>query len=139
MRLILSTDERVVIAEYTARPEHIGLLNTLHGGITSTLLDEAMAWACAVSGGIFAYCAELTVRFRSPIRPDDTVRVVGRLEENRKGRLMLTSAEIRLPDQSVAATATGKYIPVDRDNLELMRADFVGDPETVSTVRTDGA
>ena len=136
LRLILQTDDQVVTAEYTARPEHIGLLNTVHGGMTATLMDEVMAWACAVSGGTFAYCAELNVRFRAPIRPGETVRVIGRLDQNRKSKIFLTSAEIRNQEDVIAATATGKYLPVNPEELAVMSDDFVGNPDDIYAPRT---
>ena len=127
LNLAFETDGREVTATFVPRPEHVGFADTIHGGLVSTVLDEAMVWACGVRAGRFAYCAELTVRFRHPVRPQTRLQVVGELEEDRRGRLLLARAELRDPAGVVLASATGKYIPVPPDALGNMLADFEGD------------
>jgi acyl-coenzyme A thioesterase PaaI-like protein len=116
-----------VTGRFVPRPEHVGFAATIHGGLVAAVLDEAMVWACGVNAGRFAYCAELTVRFRHPVRPATALEVVGELEENRRGRLLLARAELRGPTGQVLASATGKYIPVPSEAIEPMLADFEGD------------
>src|SRR4051812_40973160 len=62
-KLRLETDGRVVQTRLIPRSEHTGFKGTVHGGLVSTVLDEIMAWACAVQTKRFAFCAELNVRF----------------------------------------------------------------------------
>ena len=127
LNLTFETDGRQVTSSFLPRAEHVGFADTIHGGLVSTVLDEAMVWACGVTAGRFAYCAELTVRFRHPVRPRTRLQVVGELEEDRRGRLLLARAELRDPAGRVLASATGKYIPVPPDELGDMLADFEGD------------
>jgi acyl-coenzyme A thioesterase PaaI-like protein len=127
LNLAFVTDGRQVTASFIPRVEHIGFADTIHGGLVSTVLDEAMVRACGVSAGQFAYCAELIVRFRHPVRPENRLQVVGELVEDRRGRLLLARGEIRDPAGRVLASATGKYIPVPPDELGDMLADFEGD------------
>jgi len=127
LNLAFETDGRQVTATFVPRREHVGFADTIHGGLVSTVLDEAMVWACGVRAGRFAYCAELTVRFRHPVRPGTRLEVVGELEENRRGRLLLARGELREPSGRVLASATGKYIPVPTEELGGMLADFEGD------------
>ena len=126
LNLRFRTDESRVCAQYTARPEHIGFHDTIHGGITSTLLDELMAWACAIGAGRFAYCVELNVRFKAPIRPGAEVMIEAELAENKKGRIYVTEGTVRSGD-TVCATATGRYLPIPEEELRSMKNDFVGD------------
>lgn len=127
LNLAFESDGRRVTATFVPRPEHVGFADTIHGGLVSTVLDEAMVWACGVRAGRFAYCAELTVRFRHPVRPGTRLEVVGELEENRRGRLLLARGELREASGRVLASATGKYIPVPTEELTGMLADFEGD------------
>src|SRR5918995_610675 len=55
-----------VAALFTPEPEHQGFENAVHGGIISTILDEAKAWATAHSGA-WAVTGEMRVRFRHPL------------------------------------------------------------------------
>ncbi|MEI2727020.1 MAG: PaaI family thioesterase [Verrucomicrobiota bacterium] len=71
LRLRFETDGRVVQTRFVPRAEHIGFKGVVHGGILATVLDEIMVWACAVPTRKFAYCAELTVRYRHPLAPGE--------------------------------------------------------------------
>jgi uncharacterized protein (TIGR00369 family) len=127
MKLQFETDGKVVHTHFTPRPEHVGFKQTVHGGITATLLDEIMVWACAVQTKRFAYCAELTVRFTSPLRPGEEVIVTGELKENRRDKIFEATAEVRNKAGQILAGATGKYIPVRNADLSVMQTDLIGD------------
>jgi acyl-coenzyme A thioesterase PaaI-like protein len=123
------TDGQAVYSTFRPRKEHVGFSQTVHGGITSTMLDEIMVWACAVETKKFAYCAELNVRFLLPIRPDTDVRAKGWLISNRRNKIFEAGGELSLPDGTVVATSTGKYLPIGETLTAAMIADFVGDAE----------
>lgn len=128
LKLRFETDGRIVQSRFVLRSENVGFRQTIHGGISATILDEIMVWACAVQTKRFSYCAELNVRYLSPARPGDEVVALGELVENRRNRLFEAKAELRLKDGTVLASATGKYLPIkDADVAELAR-DFVGEP-----------
>ncbi len=65
---------------------------TIHGGIISTVLDEAMSKAI-IARGWEAMTADLRVRFRGRIRPGDQLTVYGWVTEKQKRRI---KAEARL-------------------------------------------
>lgn len=97
-------------------PEHLqGWHEILHGGITSTLLDELMTWACT-SVGIQTVTAEMSVRFRQPVKTGQPLRGTGRVLE-RRGRLVL--AESRLFDRAgtLVAEATGKMMALEAEEI----------------------
>src|SRR5262245_50445488 len=60
----LQSDGRVVEARLKFRREHVGFRQVVHGGLIATVLDEIMAWACGVGANTFAFCAEMSVRYR---------------------------------------------------------------------------
>jgi acyl-coenzyme A thioesterase PaaI-like protein len=130
LKLDLETDGVVVRARFVPRPEHVGFRGTVHGGLISTVLDEAMVWAIGVHTKRFAYCAELRVRFLLPVRPDAEFVAVGELVANRRGKLFETRAELRDLRDEVHASATGKYLPITGDVLGDMRSDFAEDAES---------
>jgi acyl-coenzyme A thioesterase PaaI-like protein len=53
-------------ALYTARPEHEGWPGLLHGGVTFSLMDEALGWAVHFQG-LYGVTARIDTRFRRPI------------------------------------------------------------------------
>jgi acyl-coenzyme A thioesterase PaaI-like protein len=105
---------------------HAGFQSTVHGGLTATVLDEIMVWACAVATRRFAVCAEMTVRYLRPLRPDQTYVVEGRLTADRRGRVFMAAAEAREEGGIVVAAATGKYMPLGVEAARAMLADVVG-------------
>jgi len=121
------TDGQKVRARFTFGAGHVGFKQTVHGGLTATLLDEIMTWACAVPTQRFAYCAELNVRYLQPVRPHQPVVATAELVANRRGRLFETKAELRDESGALLATATGKYLPLKTTEAAGMTTDFVGD------------
>ena len=76
LKLDFETDGRIVRTRFVPRPEHIGFKATVHGGLISTVLDEAMVWVIGVRTKRFSYCAELNVRFVQPARPNEELLVI---------------------------------------------------------------
>jgi len=131
LKIRFETDGAVVRARFVPAPEHIGFKGTVHGGIIATLLDEIMVWACAVNTQRFAYCAELNVRFLSPLRPGEEVLASAELVSNKRNKLFEARGELRTPAGMVLATGTGKYLPIKEAELSGMMTDFVGNPEKI--------
>jgi len=129
LKLRFQSDGRGVQGRWIPRVEHVGFKQTIHGGVISTLLDEVMAWACAVQAKRFSYCAELTVRFLRTVRPGEEILALGELVANRKGKLFEAKAELRDQSGAVLASATGKYLPVKHADLTEMATDLIGDPK----------
>lgn len=92
--------------------EHLqGWANILHGGILSTLLDEAITY---VGIGTFdqpAVTAQLEVRFRNPA-PTAVKLFVSAERTKVSKRLVEAKAEVTLGDGTLIATGTGKVVPV---------------------------
>ena len=128
LKLRFEVEGNVVQTRFTPRPEHIGFKQVVHGGIAATLLDEIMVWACAVQTKQFAYCAELTVRFLSPLRPGQEVFASGELTANRRNKILEAKGEIKDRNGKILVTSTGKYLPIKAVELADMATDFVGDP-----------
>jgi uncharacterized protein (TIGR00369 family) len=131
LKLRFETDGRLVQTHFVPRAEHVGFRQTVHGGLTATLLDEIMVWACAVQTKRFAFCAELKVRFLQPVRPGERLVAAGELVSNRRGKLFEARAELRDQAGLVKATATGKYLPIDPREVADMATDFIEDPNWV--------
>jgi acyl-coenzyme A thioesterase PaaI-like protein len=127
LKLRFETDGRIVRTRFLPRADHVGFRQTVHGGIIATVLDEIMVWACAIQTRRFAYCAELNVRFASPLRPDEEVVATAELVANRRNKLFEAGGELRSRSGLVLASATGKYLPIKEADLSEILADFAGD------------
>ena len=97
-----------VTSEFVPQKAHQGFKDIVHGGIITTILDEAMVKA-VLSLGIEALTAEITVRFKMPLLVGEKAFIEA--EINKIGnRLVETSARIRKADASVVAEAGAKLL-----------------------------
>jgi acyl-coenzyme A thioesterase PaaI-like protein len=69
-----------------------GFRNIIHGGVVSTVLDEAMCKAIAAAGYRGVTC-DLRVRLRLHVQPGEELRIEGWEVEKRRRRIV---AEARL-------------------------------------------
>ncbi|MHB8183771.1 MAG: PaaI family thioesterase [Candidatus Desulforudaceae bacterium] len=100
---------------FTPRDEHQGWPGWAHGGLVSTVLDEAMAqWVWRRE--ITAMTAELNVRFRNGLPLGRTLLVEAR-QVSARGRLLELEAEGKLDDGTVIAQARAKFMVVSREIL----------------------
>jgi len=129
LKMRFHTDGRVVTAQFRPCADHVGFQGVVHGGLTATVLDEIMVWACVVATRKFAFCAELKVRYLRPLAPGAEVVVTSELVADRKGRILEAKAAIHHATGYPLVHATGKYMPLrEVDSTEMLR-DFVGDPD----------
>jgi len=83
--------------------EHQGWPGVVHGGLLSTVLDEAMSHA-VLAAGLKAMTAELRVRFRRPAPPGGELRIRGWVVQRAR---RLVEAEASLTDSGGAEYAHG--------------------------------
>lgn len=111
-----------VRATFTPTEKHIGFPETVHGGIITALLDEAMVWAIYAATGQFAVSAEITVRFLKPLKPGQTVEVIGYLIQKRR-HIWEATSEIQNEQAIVYARAWGRFIPApEKESEEWQKA-----------------
>lgn len=104
-------DGASVRIECTPAEHWQGWANILHGGILSTLLDEAITYVGIGTFGQPAVTAQLEVRFRNPA--PTTVKLFVCAERIKVSkRLVEAKAEVTLSDGTLIATGTGKVVPV---------------------------
>jgi len=100
-------------AEFVPEQRHQGWKGILHGGIVSTLLDEALAHAVGGAdgggGASGAVTAELTVRFKKPVRIGSRIILTGKME-NDQGRMVEAVSELTDENGLLLASARGKLV-----------------------------
>jgi uncharacterized protein (TIGR00369 family) len=132
LRLRFRRDGDEVRADFTPQPADAGFRGIVHGGILSTVLDEAMFWAAATAKKQFCIAAELNVRFVNKVAVGQKLVCIARLKTDR-GRLWESAAELRDEQGTVYARATCKQVPMNLAAMKDAAADFLPDPVT-----TDG-
>jgi uncharacterized protein (TIGR00369 family) len=105
----INREQRAISAKFTPSDIHQGYEGIVHGGILSTLLDEAMA-KLTVSLGTPAVTAQITITFKTPAAPGEELFISGRLTHE-TGRLIRAEAKIERGPVLIAE-ATGKLLRV---------------------------
>ena len=99
-----------VRAVFTPDQTLAGYDDTIHGGIISTLIDEAIVWAAYAATERFGVTAELNVRFLKPLPIGEPCIIFGRFMEDRR-RIWMVESEIAVQGDVIIARAKGKVIP----------------------------
>ncbi len=94
-------------SHYTV-PEHFeGYPGVVHGGIVASMLDEMVSRAAMIGPDRrFMMTARLKLRFRRPVPTGVRLDLQAQLNRT-SGRVATATAQIRLPDGSLAAEAEG--------------------------------
>ncbi|MGA2193397.1 MAG: PaaI family thioesterase [Nitrospirota bacterium] len=112
LKLSFEIDEkaRSISTSFVPQKAHQGYKDVVHGGIISTVLDEAMT-KLAYSLGENAVTARLTVRFKKPLMVGEKVKITGRLTKE-SGRAIEAEAKAVKDDGTVIAEAEGLLMRV---------------------------
>lgn len=77
-----STERRESVVSWLKVPDHLcGWSNLVHGGIISTMLDEAMGWAALIILKKLVVSKSITVDFLKPVLIGQEIRVEGNVRE----------------------------------------------------------
>lgn len=111
LHLKFSLHEGKVSSEFIPQKIHQGYKDIVHGGIISTIIDEAMVKA-ALMQGLPAITAEITVRFRNPLIVGEKAIIEATITNMNK-RIIETSARIKKSDATVVAEGHAKLLRQD--------------------------
>ena len=134
-------DNNELLAIFKPREEHQSYPGRLHGGIISTILDEAIGRAIMIQseGDIWGVTVDLQIRFKKPVPLHEELRVIGRITKD-SSRFFEGTGELLLQDGTIAAEGHGKYLKIplekiadfDVDHQEWRVVDSPDDPKEVT-------
>jgi uncharacterized protein (TIGR00369 family) len=111
LHLKFSLSDGKVLTEFTPQKIQQGYKDIVHGGIISTVIDEAMVKA-ALMQGMPAVTAEITVRFRNPLMAGEKAIVEAEITKaNRK--IIETTAVVKKADGTPIAEGSAKLVRQD--------------------------
>ncbi len=106
----IDRDNFRITGRFTPRREHQGYGGIMHGGLVSTLLDEAMVKLLWETGTL-AVSASLHIKLIRPARVGEPVIITGWVD-HKKGRVIHTGAKLEDSKGALLAEATGKCVRV---------------------------
>lgn len=121
VRWFWDEDERAAVGHFVPGPLHCGYANQVHGGVIATLLDECLAWACAVEFRAYCVTGDLQVRYKAPAVLGEriTLRAVA---GERWERYVRARGEVRSSEGRLIATATARFAALSREQSLALRA-----------------
>ena len=129
----LENDELLSIS--TPTPTHQSYPDRVHGGIVSSVLDEAIGRAIMIpEPDAWGVTVELNVKYKKPVPLDKPIRTIARITRNTR-LLFEGTGEIILEDGSVAAEGHAKYVKI---KIEKLVKDM-GDDDTLMMEDTSEA
>lgn len=110
LKLNFHFNGKSIKTQFTPKKEHQGYLNIVHGGIISTVLDEAMV-KLALAMNIPAVTASMEIRLRRALNVGETINVEAEILKNTK-KTLETYAKAVTKNNVVIADAKGKLLKV---------------------------
>lgn len=104
---------RGVRAVFTPDQTLAGYDDTVHGGIISALIDEAIVWAAYAATKRFGVTAELNIRFKKPLTVGTECVIKGNMVED-KGKMWMLEASVTDREGNPLAVGTGKVVPLEK-------------------------
>jgi acyl-coenzyme A thioesterase PaaI-like protein len=124
-----------VLARVSLGEEYQSYPGIVHGGILSTILDETMGRATLsvddapreITEERFMFTMKMETRYRKSVPLNEQFIVRGRVDEDR-GRMVMASGEVVLPDGSVAVEGKATLVDVPADQIAdmLTRTEAIG-------------
>ena len=94
-------------------------INVTHGGILSTIMDEAMGWAGFIfsDSEVFLFTRELTVRYKKNVPTGTPLLLSTEFVSNERGGMISTKGQITDMDNNVLTVAKGLFFPVSKEKM----------------------
>lgn len=114
-------ENNYLVALFKPINEHQSYPGRLHGGISATILDEAIGRAIMneVDSDVWGVTIDFSVRFRKPVPMDKQLMVVCCLDKTSR-RSFEGRGVILLADGTVAVEGKGKYMNMSLDKIAEM-------------------
>lgn len=120
LRMTFYRQGDAVCSDVVLKRQHVGWQNMAHGGIISTLLDEVMAWTIMYFRKIFFVTRKMEIKYVRPVMIGVPLTVKGRLTKERKPPYVGAVADILDERKQILARATGEFVEIPRDKLDLV-------------------
>jgi acyl-coenzyme A thioesterase PaaI-like protein len=113
----------LVVADYELEESFSGTPRYVHGGLTMTVLDEAMAWAVIAEVKAFGLTRRSTTRFLRPLKVGERCRVEARVAGRKSDAIVEAAAVVRNAEGRTAAESQAEFALMSPGQA----ADAIGD------------
>lgn len=118
MKFFLDGDN--VMSIFPLKTNYQGWIDTLHGGIMATLLDEICAWQLIHLLGTSGVTSQMTVKYKKPVNTNWSHIVLRSEVLEQKRNIVIMQATITSPTGELCAMAECTYFSFRQDKAEEM-------------------
>lgn len=104
------TDEKSVFSSLRVPAHLCGWSNVVHGGVTTTILDETIAWTVIYLCQSYMLTKALNVEFLQPLFVGKEIHSIGQIIEMKNDREVVVEASVFNHENILAAKAVGSII-----------------------------
>ena len=113
-------DGEEIVSMWKPSPNYQGWVDTMHGGILSTLIDETCAWVVTRKMQTCGYTASMNVKFRNPVSSNDAQLTVRAHIAKQVRNLLIIHAQITNNDGVECCDAEVTYAMVSPERAQKM-------------------
>ncbi len=121
VRWFWDESRRRAVGHFVPGATHTGYAGVLHGGLLAALLDECLAWACAVERRAYCVTGDLQLRFRSPARLGEELEIAAWAVTS-WGRYIRAEGEVLGPSGGVVASASASFAALSPERSRALQA-----------------
>jgi len=121
LKMTFETDEKVLRSFISVPLRFKGWGNLVHGGIISTMLDEAMGWAAVYLNKRFILTKSMTINFKKPVHINEELSVYSYILEKKSDRLVTMQADLLDSNGDVCAFGTGDFSLFTAEEFKSMQ------------------
>ena len=111
LKLSFQWDGKTARTEFTPTEHYQGWPGIVHGGIITSMLDEAMSYAARFEG-MNCITAEMKIKFKRPALIDEPLIITSSVTRNAR-RLIKTKASVFSQDGTLVAEGTATYVVIE--------------------------
>lgn len=109
-----------ILSFWKPRTDYQGWINTMHGGILSTLIDETSAWVVFRKLQTSGVTVRLDVRYKKPVMTTETqITLRGRVINNNR-RIATICVVVENSRGDVCVEGTAEYYLFDKEKAHAM-------------------
>ncbi len=134
LKMRFFADQDAVYSWVQPSGHHRGWDRLLHGGITSTILDEIMSWGAIYLLKKVILTKQMTVAFLRPVTVGSRLRAEGRVEDRSRPREAVMQGLLYDEADNLCARAEGRYAlmtPKIAARLDMMGPEALKDFERI--------
>lgn len=110
LKMKFYTDEESVFSSLIVPPHLCGWSNVVHGGVTTTILDETIAWTVIYLRQSYMLTKSLNVEFLQPLFAEQEIYSIGKILEAKTEREFIVEASVFNHENILAAKSVGSVI-----------------------------